>query len=307
MIMERVLGNKKIPITKRLTWPQIFYCIVVLVPVTFLYLVIRIIPILQTIWMSFHQWSLVKLYHPFIGIDNYVKLFKDRLFLDALRNTTIFAIISVIVTLTISLIVALMLEKSMKWKIDTVYKMLFFLPVVPTLVPVSVVWKWIYDPTYGLLNYLVGMFGIQPQGWLINPRLALWSIILMSVWKGIGYYMVLFLVGLKDIPLELYEAAGIDGAGTLQRVRYITLPLLRPIILFNLVIATMTAYNVFALVYVMTMGEQGAPANPVRVIVFDMYENGFRYLKMGYASAEATILLIIVSILTFLEFRSMRS
>ncbi|HHV61396.1 MAG TPA: sugar ABC transporter permease [Firmicutes bacterium] len=305
--MERVRRNMRVPITRRLVWPQVFYCIVVLVPVTILYLVIRIIPIIQTIWMSFHKWDLVRPLHPFIGLDNYVKLFNDRLFLDALRNTTVFAIVSVIVTLAIALMIALMLEKSMKWKIDAVYKMLFFLPVVPTLVPVSVVWKWIYDPTYGLLNYLVGIFGIKPQGWLINPKLALWSIILMSVWKGIGYYMILFLVGLKEISLELYEAASIDGAGTLQRIRYVTLPLLRPIILFNLVIATMTAYNVFALVYVMTMGEQGAPANPVRVIVFDMYENGFRYLKMGYASAEATILLIIVSILTFLEFRSVRS
>ncbi|NLZ53322.1 MAG: sugar ABC transporter permease [Thermoanaerobacteraceae bacterium] len=300
-------AKRKVPLTKRFWWPQMLYCIVVLIPVTFLYLIIRIIPVAQTIWMSFYNWHLVKPDRPFIGLGNYAKLFKDQLFLDALRNTTVFAFVSVVTTLIVSLIIALMLEKTMRWKADTIYKVLFFLPVVPTFVSVSVIWKWIYDPSYGFLNYLVGLFGIKPRGWLIEPELALWAIILFFVWKNIGYYMILFLVGLKNIPSELYEAASLDGASSWQRIRHVTLPLLRPMTLFNLVMATMMAFNVFAPVYVMTMGEQGAPSNPVRVIVFDMYENGFRYLKMGYASAEATILLVIVSLLTLLELRLVRS
>jgi len=129
----------------------------------------------------------------------------------------------------------------------------------------------------------------------------------MTVWKNVGYYMVLFLVGLKDIPGEYYEAASIDGASAWARLRHITIPLLRPLLLFNVVIATIFAYNVFAQVYVMTDGPHGSGTNPVRVIVLDMYENGFRYLKMGYASAEAMVLLAIVFLLTVVEFRFLRT
>jgi multiple sugar transport system permease protein len=275
-------------------------------PVCLAYLVIRIIPIFDTAWMSLHNWSLVKPARPFIGLENYVKLAGDPLFRMALYNTTLFAVVTVPVTLVLAFSVAVLLDKPMHSRLENVYKFLFFLPVVPTMVPVSVVWKWIYDPSYGILNYALGFFGVPPQGWLISSRLAIWSIIAMTVWKSVGYYMVLFLVGLKDIPVDYYEAASIDGATAWQRLWQITVPLMRPMLLFNVVIATIFAYNVFAQVYVMTEGPQGSPANPVRVIVLDMYENGFRYLKMGYASAEAVVLLAIVFALTIFEFRFLR-
>jgi multiple sugar transport system permease protein len=286
--------------------PQWKYCLAVLGPVCLAYLVIRIIPIFDTAWMSLHNWSLVKPARPFIGLENYVKLAGDPLFRMALYNTTLFAVVTVPVTLVLAFSVAVLLDKPMHSRLENVYKFLFFLPVVPTMVPVSVVWKWIYDPSYGILNYALGFFGVPPQGWLISSRLAIWSIIAMTVWKSVGYYMVLFLVGLKDIPVDYYEAASIDGATAWQRLWQITVPLMRPMLLFNVVIATIFAYNVFAQVYVMTEGPQGSPANPVRVIVLDMYENGFRYLKMGYASAEAVVLLAIVFALTMFEFRFLR-
>ena len=175
-------------------WPQMLYCIVVLIPVTFLYLIIRIIPVAQTIWMSFYNWHLVKPDRPFIGLGNYAKLFKDQLFLDALRNTTVFAFVSVVTTLIVSLIIALMLEKTMRWKSDTIYKVLFFLPVVPTFVSVSVIWKWIMTCAM-VLNYLVGLFVLN-QRLAYEPELALWAIILF-LFENIGYYMILFLVGLR--------------------------------------------------------------------------------------------------------------
>ena len=292
----------------QLRWyaPQWKYCLAVLGPVCLAYLVIRIIPIFDTAWMSLHNWSLVKPVRPFIGLENYYKLAGDPLFRMALFNTTLFAVVTVPVTLLLAFTVAVLLDKPMCGRLENVYKFLFFLPVVPTMVPVSVVWKWIYDPSYGILNYALGFFGVPPQGWLINSRLAIWAIIAMTVWKSVGYYMVLFLVGLKDIPVDYYEAASIDGATAWQRLTQITVPLMRPMLLFNIVIATIFAYNVFAQVYVMTEGPQGSPANPVRVIVMDMYENGFRYLKMGYASAEAMILLVIVFALTIFEFRFLR-
>lgn len=292
----------------RLRWyaPQWKYCLAVLGPVCLAYLVIRIIPILDTAWMSLHNWSLVKPVRPFTGLENYYKLAGDPLFRMALFNTTLFAVVTVPVTLVLAFSVAVLLDKPMRGRLENVYKFLFFLPVVPTMVPVSVVWKWIYDPSYGILNYALGFLGVPPQGWLINSNLAIWAIIAMTVWKSVGYYMVLFLVGLKDIPVDYYEAASIDGATAWQRLTQITVPLMRPMLLFNIVIATIFAYNVFAQVYVMTEGPQGSPANPVRVIVLDMYENGFRYLKMGYASAEAMVLLVIVFALTIFEFRFLR-
>lgn len=286
--------------------PQWKYCLAVLGPVCLAYLVIRIIPIFDTAWMSLHNWSLVKPIRPFIGLENYGKLAGDPLFRMALYNTTLFAVVTVPVTLVLAFTVAVLLDRPMRGRLENVYKFLFFLPVVPTMVPVSVVWKWIYDPSYGILNYALSFLGVPPQGWLIDAKLAIWAIIAMTVWKSVGYYMVLFLVGLKDIPMDYYEAASIDGATPWQRLTQITLPLMRPMLLFNVVIATIFAYNVFAQVYVMTEGPQGSPANPVRVIVMDMYENGFRYLKMGYASAEAMVLLLIVFALTIFEFRFLR-
>jgi multiple sugar transport system permease protein len=286
--------------------PQWKYCLAVLGPVCLAYLVIRIIPIFDTAWMSLHNWSLVRPVRPFIGLDNYAKLASDPLFRMALYNTTLFAVVTVPVTLLLAFGVAVLLDKPMRGRVENVYKFLFFLPVVPTMVPVSVIWKWIYDPSYGILNYALSFLGVPAQGWLINSNLAIWAIIAMTVWKSVGYYMVLFLVGLKDIPVDYYEAASIDGATAWQRLTQITIPLMRPMLLFNVVIATIFAYNVFAQVYVMTEGPQGSPANPVRVIVLDMYENGFRYLKMGYASAEAMVLLLIVFGLTIFEFRFLR-
>jgi multiple sugar transport system permease protein len=287
-------------------YPQWTYCLVIVGAVFLAYLVIRIIPIIDTAWMSLHNWSLVKPVKPFVGLDNYRKLAVDPLFRMALVNTTIFAVVTVPVTLLLAFGVAVLLDRPMRGRVENLYKFLFFLPVIPTMVPVSVIWKWIYDPSYGILNYALGFLGVPPQGWLISSKWAIWAIIGMTVWKNVGYYMVLFLVGLKDIPMDYYEAAGIDGANAWHRLVHITLPLMRPMLLFNVVIATIFSYNVFAQVYVMTEGPQGSPSNPVRVIVLDMYENGFRYLKMGYASAEAMVLLLIVLVLTAFEFRFLR-
>ena len=171
-------------------------------------------------------------------------------------------------------------------RLTGLYQTLYFLPVITPMVPVSVIWKWIYDPGYGLLNYILSLFGVRPIGWLMYPNLALISIIIMCVWKNLGYNMIMFLVGLKNIPAQYYEAAAIDGASRWQAFWRITLPLLKPILLYVLVTSTIDGFNIFTPVYVMTTGSQGAPGNAVRTLVFNIYEEGFRYFKMGYASSR---------------------
>ncbi len=281
------------------------FCYIGLLPAILLYVIFRIIPIVDTFRLSFYSWSVLGVGNKFIGLENYFKLFQDKLFINALVNTTLFAILVVFFSVIISLALAIMLNNKKMERFSPIYELIYFLPVVTPMVPVAVMWKWIYDPQYGLLNYFLSLFGISPKAWLVYPDLALYAIVIMSVWKIVGYYMMIFLVGLKNISKEYYEAALIDGAVGWQVFRYITLPLLRPIVLYVLVVATIQAFNVFTQVYVMTSDVQGAPGRLVRVLVYDIYENGFRYFKMGYASAEAVILLLIVLVLTVFEFRVM--
>ncbi|MGQ0572019.1 MAG: carbohydrate ABC transporter permease, partial [Armatimonadota bacterium] len=187
-----------------------------------------------------------------------------------------------------------------------IYQLIYFLPVVTPWVPVTVVWKWIYDARYGPLNQALALLGIPGQAWLVEDRLALISILIVMVWKTLGYNLIMFLVGLNNIPQEYYEAAVVDGAAGPRILRHITLPLLKPMLLFVVVISTINAFNVFTPVFMMTSDIQGAAAKLVRTMVYDMWENGFRYFKVGYASAEAALLLIIVLALTLMNMRLFR-
>ncbi|HEB10328.1 MAG TPA: sugar ABC transporter permease [Spirochaetales bacterium] len=290
---------KRINQTRR---KQLLFCFYVLLPTLALYSFLRFIPIGSTIVLSFQKWNLLDAVKPFIGFNNYVKMFKSQEFIGALKNTVFFVLFTVPATVVISLALAVGLN-SKKVKIVPFYQTIYFIPVVTSMVPVAVVWKWIYDPSYGLLNYFLSFFDVESKAWLIDPKSALSSIAIMSIWKVIGYYMVVFLVGIKSISPQYYEAAEIDGANGWQRFTRITLPLLKPITLFVLVISSIRAFQVFTQVYVMTVGSQGAPGNVVRVLVYEIYENGFRFFKMGYASAEAMMLFIIVAVLTLIQFR----
>jgi multiple sugar transport system permease protein len=271
-----------------------------LIPIIAMYAILRIVPIAQNVLYSFFNSSIGNPMAEFVGFSNYKELFSDNLFAISIKNTTIFAVFVTFFGVVIALLVALMLATPSKMSL--LYETAFFLPVITPMVPVAVVWKWIYDPTYGLLNYILSWFGFEPIGWLIYPQTALLAIIIMSVWKIIGYNMIIFLVGIRDIPETYIEAAMIDGASRGQIFGKIILPLLRPIILLVTVITTINSYNVFTQVYIMTSGAQGAPGGAVRTLVFDIYENAFRYFKTGYAAAEAVMLLLIILALTFLQF-----
>ena len=217
----------------------------------------------------------------------------------AIKNTFKFALWVTVWSVIFAILLAAVLQR--RGKMSAFYETIFFLPVITPMGPVSVVWKWIYDPGYGLLNYVLSWFGIPPVGWLVRPNIAITAIIIMTVWKTVGYNMLIFLVGIRDIPETYLEAARIDGASTWQSFWRIILPLLKPILLYVLVITTINSFNVFSQIYVMTGGGQGASGNSVRTIVFDVYENAFRFYRTGYASAEAVLMFFMILILTIIE------
>ncbi len=284
---------------------QYIFAYTALLPVLVIYVLIRIIPIIQSFWLSLHAQKLPNTPATFIGLENFRQLATDDVFLLSIGNTTLFAVVTVVGSVILGLLLAVVLATGLKG--SPFFELVYFIPVITPWVPVSIAWKWIYDPSVGLLNYILSFFGIAPRGWLLYPDTAMWAIIVMGVWKVIGYNMVIFLVGIRSIATEYYESAALDGANFWKSFRHITLPLLKPITLFVLVVSTINAYNVFTPVYVMTTGSQGAPGSSVRVLVLDMYENAFRYQRLGYASGEALILFLVILFLTVIQFRMIRS
>jgi len=274
-----------------------------LVPAAF-FVLFRVIPIVQTLRLSVFSWDLISRVKPFVGLENFSALLADSNFRLALSNTTVFAVVTVVAGVALALVVALPLARRLRF--EGAYQFIYFLPFITPTVPEAVVWKWIYDARYGILNYALSFVGIQPVGWLLEPRTTLWAVIIMSVWKTLGYNMVLFIIGLRAIPAEYTEAGLIDGATGWRFFRYLTLPLLMPTVLLVTVISTIGAYNVFTQVYVMAADIQGSPGSVVRVLIYDIFENAFRFYRMGYASAEATVFFAIVLLLTLAQFRVLR-
>jgi multiple sugar transport system permease protein len=282
------------------------FCYLGLLPILLLYLFLRVIPLIQALGLSFYNWNMINAYKPFVGLANYFKLVHDSVFQIAIKNTLIFAFFSVTIGIILALGLAVILNRS-NMKSAGIYQVIYFLPVITPMVPVAIIWKWIYDPGYGLLNYIISFFGVKPIGWLMYPKLALAAITVMCIWKALGYNMIMFLVGLKAISKQYYEAAVIDGANKWHSFIYITVPLLKPIFLYVLVTASIDAFNMFTPVYIMTGGAQGASGNMVRTLVYNIYEDGFRYFKMGYASSQAVVLLFIVLAVTAVQFGVLRN
>jgi multiple sugar transport system permease protein len=234
-----------------------------------------------------------------VGLDNYRRLLGDPLFWVALRNTFVFVVLAGPLSIGVSLAAAVLLTtRGVRFK--ALFRTLFFLPVVTTLVAVAVVWRYIYHPRFGLLNHALGMLGVGPIDWLGDPRFAMPAIILMALWKNFGFNMVIFIAGLQSIPDRLYEAASVDGATAAAQFRWITLPMLAPTFLFVLVITMIGYFQLFAEPYVMT---QGGPAHATLSMVLLMYLQGFRWWTMGYAAALAVVLFAIILALTLATLR----
>jgi multiple sugar transport system permease protein len=233
----------------------------------------------------------------FVGLANYRNLFANPDFVGALRNTFYFVLVGGPLSIAVSLGAALLVNSRLA-PYKGFFRTVYFAPVVTTLVAVAVVWRYLFHTRYGLLNYALGAFGVSPIDWLGDPTWAMPAIIVMAVWKNFGYNMVIFIAGLQNIPNELYEAAELDGAKSWKRFRHVTLPLLRPTLIFVSVITLIGYFQLFAEPYVMT---QGGPLKSTRSIVLLMYEEGFRWWRMGAAAAIAFVLFGIMLIGTAIQ------
>lgn len=271
-------------------------------PVIVLFLIIRVIPIFWLLSLSVTNYNLRRPKTKFIGIENYVRMFHDPLTVISIKNTLEFVIISVPIVVTLGLLFALLINR--KLKLEGLYQTLYFLPFILSAVPTTIIWRWIYAPgTYGLANYILGMFGFARVKWLTDPNIAILAIIFIYIWKNVGYYVVIFLVGFKNIPSELREAAEVDGATAWQAARFIDIPLMKPIILFGTVYATISAMAVFTLVYVMSQGTDVSTGVDIMVLAMDIYHQGFVYHEMGYASAIAAMLFFTSLLMVIIQFK----
>ncbi|MEI6875077.1 MAG: sugar ABC transporter permease [Spirochaetota bacterium] len=280
---------------------HLLFVLLTLGPVLALFMYIRIIPIIKTAFYSFTSYSLIKPKAIFIGLRNYEAMLRDDSFRQALSNTLVISLVCVAATLAIALLLSVIIRRV--GKISALYELLYFLPVVTPWVPASVIWRWLLDPAHGMINQLLSFLGLPSQSWLQKPDQVIFAIIIISIWKTVGYYMIIFSVGLRNIPDIFYEAARIDGAGNWKQFRYITLPLLKPIFLFAAIMAFIQYFNVFTVAYVVSSDSQGSPSYECKVLVWEIYRNGFNYYKMGYASAEAMVLLLLVFIVVLLQFK----
>ncbi|CAN5289549.1 sugar ABC transporter permease [soil metagenome] len=226
----------------------------------------------------------------FVGLGNYLRLLRDPLFWTALENTFYFVLVGGPLSVAVSLGAALLVNARLV-RFKGLFRTIYFAPVVTTLVAVAVVWRYLYHPRFGLLNYGLGFLGVGPVDWLGDPDWAMPAIILLAVWKNFGYNMIIFVAGLQAVPGDLYEAAKLDGAGPWQQFRHITLPMLAPTFLFVGVITMIGYFQLFAEPYVMT---QGGPLHSTLSVVLMMYEQGFRWWQMGYAAAIAFVLFLII-------------
>lgn len=288
------------------TWVRYRFVFLVLAPVMLLFTYLRIVPTAQAFLMSFFDWALIKPADKFVGLDNYVNLLGDDNFRLAFMNTTIFAVATTIFSVLIALVLAALLARFVTGKLGGALELLYFAPVLVPMVPVTLGWREIFNYQHGILNSALGLVGISKQPWLSDPTMALVAVVILSVWKQVGYNLIILLVGMRAIPRLYHEAAAVDGASAWQQFRHITMPLLAPVTLFVVVITTISAYNVFTQVYVLASDVQGAPGRLVRVLVYDIFENGFRFFNMGYAAAEAMYLFIIILALTIIQFRFLR-
>ncbi|OIO56024.1 MAG: sugar ABC transporter permease [Candidatus Marinimicrobia bacterium CG1_02_48_14] len=274
-----------------------------LAPALLLIAVFFFIPVVASFLMSFTDFDIYSLADSsnarFVGLENYKNLLSDPLFWKAMRNTLYFVFVGVPLSLIVSLGTALLLNSKLI-RFMSLFRLAYFLPVVTTLVAVAVVWRYIYHPSFGLVNYLLSFMGIGAVDWLGNPKWAMLALILMAVWKNFGYNMIIFIAGLQNIPPELYESARIDGAGKWQELLHITLPMLLPTTIFVSIITIIGYFQLFAEPYVMT---QGGPMNATLSIVLLMYQEGFRWWRMGYSAALAFVLFMILFIATLVQLR----
>jgi multiple sugar transport system permease protein len=257
-------------------------------------------PLIYSLVLGFSDYRLLRPSYAWVGLENYIALFSDQSFLVSLKNTFIFVIGTIPVTTVIALGLALLVNRNFVGR--TIFRSAYFMPSVTSMIVVALVFTNLYSRG-GYIYLLAEMLGFSPppNGFLLSSSTALYAIMAMDVWMSVGYYMLLFLAGLKSIPEELYEAAEVNGAGAWQKFRYITLPLLKPVALFIIVINTIKSFQVFVEIFVMTRGRYGTST-----AVYFIYEAGLSRFEFGYASAAAYVLFIIIAVFSLMQFRLLR-
>jgi len=262
-------------------------------PIIILFGIFRVYPSIQTLAYSFFRVELLRGRFTFIGLENFIDLLGDKIFLKAVINTLIYVISIVPISAGLALILAVLFNTHFRLK--EFFKAIYFAPMVTSTVAAAMVWLWLYNPQFGLFNVILKMFGLPAQPWLMSSHQALPSIIIFSIWKSLGYNMIIYIAGLQAIPDVYYEAARIDGAGGLQQFFKITLPLLTPTTTFILIYNSILAFQVFDQVFVLT---GGGPAYATTVVVLELYQQAFLKYRFGYASAMAMVLFLFILSIT---------
>jgi len=269
-----------------------------LLPATIVFIVFTAFPFFHSLYLSFHKWAILTPNRPFVGLANYQNLFTNKDFWNTVRNTLIYSIGVIPGTTACSLGIALLLWRGIKGR--NLLRTVYFLPVITSLVVVAIVWSRIFDAQYGLLNQLLNLVGINGPAWFYKPGWAMLAIIITAIWKHAGYYAVIFLAGLHGIPKVYYECAELDGANSRQQFFHITLPLLRRLTALVMVMLTIASFKVFTLVDVMT---GGGPMKSTEMLVNYLYRQGFQSLRMGYASAVAWVLFLVILLISLFQMK----
>lgn len=269
-------------------------------------LVFTLGPLLYSLYISFTRWNILTP-PTFIGLDNYVRMFtSDPDFWQAIKVTTIYAVTSVPLRLGVALLLAVILNQATR--LVGFYRTAFYLPAVVASTAAAVIWQWLFNPRFGPINKALAFFGIDGPAWFNDPDWALWGLVIMSAW-GVGGEMLIFFAGLKGIPDTLYEAAEVDGANRLQRFWHVTIPMLTPTIFFNLVLSIIGAFQTFDAAFVISTaraGSIGSPAKSTLFVMLKLYQEAFSFLNMGYATAIAWVLFLIIFVITMIVNASSR-
>ena len=276
---------------------------VFLSPGLLLFSVFTVFALIFAFYLTFTEWNIIEPDRPFIGLDNYSRMIEDEDFRRSVINTAYYTGATVPFTMGIGLLIALLLNQPIRAR--GFFRTLYFLPVVTPFVVVAIIWKWLYNGDFGLFNYYLLKANLisEPLLWLSDKNLAMPAVILMSVWSGVGFSMVIYLAGLQSIPQELYEAARIDGAGWWSQLRHVTIPMLAPTTLFLMVMGIIGSFQVFTQIFIMT---NGGPVNRTTTMVFYIYEAAFKFYEMGYASTLAYALFAMLFVFTLIQLRMYR-
>lgn len=299
------IGKRGMFVTKRTSsyrWKMLFLPLLFLAPALLLYAVFFVYPFLFTFLLSFQQWDMIHPERSFVGWSNYASLLRDEVFWKALRNTFLYLLMTIPISITLGLGLALLLESLLRGR--TVYRFIFYLPVVSSIAVIAIIWSLMYDDQHGIVNQLLALLGIDGPNWLAQSSTSLWAVAIVGIWKSFGYEMLLFISGLKSIDKGLYEAAAIDGASRWRRLFHLTLPMLSPITMFIVVMSIISSFQNFALIQIMT---DGGPNNSSNVLVYQLYQEAFRFFSVGKAAAISVILFALVLFITAVQLRISRN